>query len=58
MPHQTQEIRIDFTSTNARNYINSRVVIDVGCVGDAVISIPIYAQCVVPQVFIARCFDD
>ena len=47
---RSQEIKVQFTSFNVQKYSQTSLVLDVDCVGEGVLSIPITADCVVPQV--------
>ncbi len=52
LPLRSQEIKIHFTPLSVQRYSDTNLIMDVECVGDAVLSIPIHAECVVPQVYI------
>lgn len=49
-PYQSQEIKVTFTPASIKKYSNVKLVLDVACVGESVLTIPVFAECVCASV--------
>jgi adenylate kinase family enzyme len=52
LPESTKQIKIEFLSNTLKTY-NSTLVVDVVDVGEGLLSIPIRAECVVPEILLS-----
>ncbi|KAK9824158.1 hypothetical protein WJX72_008157 [[Myrmecia] bisecta] len=58
LPMGKQKIQLEFVSRSVQRYDKHRLVLDVPCVGEELMALPVRAECVVPRIQLAPDFLD